>query len=189
MSWVSVESVFGSFSVSGFDAGDGKLTLIAALVAAVLVYAAHHQPGRRQLKLGFAVVASLAIAGTGIYDTLNVSNKAGDVNSSGFASAHVGIGLWLVDIAALTMLVAISKFFSRQKTHTPRAAVAGVAMPATSDNAMQHIHTGNVTAVVPPAAVSAQRIREWAIASGLEIKAQGPIPRHIRDRYLTNVQA
>jgi len=91
MDWAKVQTILGSLSVSGFDAGDGKLTAAIGGVALLLfVFAANRS------KAIVAAILGAAAFGIGLYDYNNLTKKLGDVNDSDFARASVGIGLYLV---------------------------------------------------------------------------------------------
>lgn len=188
MSWVTVQTIFGSVSASGFDAGDGKITVVAAITSGIIIYTARRDRAHRRTLAVLAALSALIVGAVGIYDTVNVSVKAQDVSSSGFASAHVGAGLWLVDLAAVAMIISLVKL-AKRRAPTPPVATYPASASATAQAGPLGSPSQVARKSVPVSPVPAQRIREWAIAEGLSIKAQGPIPQYIRDQYLANAEA
>jgi hypothetical protein len=145
MSWVTVDSGIGKLTVSGLDGGDGKITLIAAMVAALLVYAVHRKAARRRLLLALTTAATLVIGGTALYDTFTVSDRARNIGAVGLTTAHVGLGLWIVDVAALAMLVGIF-FYLRSGGTTSTRRIITVSAPAGIPT--QRVESRNVTTVL-----------------------------------------
>jgi hypothetical protein len=104
--WISAVTMFGSLSVTGMQ-GDGKLSLVLAIVAAVLVWAGHSGPNRW-------ITRGLGACGTGIafigaYDMQKVMAHARLIADDGVTVAgHVapGAGLVLTIAAGLALVVA-----------------------------------------------------------------------------------
>jgi len=89
LDWATVDSAFGSLGVGGME-GDGKLTLVAGLVAGVLLLLVRGRAG------GIVGAVLLAIAALiGFVDYGNVQEMVDAVESE-FARASVGVGLYLV---------------------------------------------------------------------------------------------
>jgi hypothetical protein len=108
-------ATFGPFSVAG-TSGDGVITLIAGLVAGVLIVL------RR-----FTVVtllAGLVAVATAIYDTATISDSGNE-----FFSASVGWGLILADLAAVSLIAwAVAELVARRRA--PQADEPAEAAPA-----------------------------------------------------------
>lgn len=96
--WVTVTTIFGSLSVSGFQNGDGDgvLTAIAAIVGGLCAW-----------KGGKVLIATLlsgaACAVIGIYDWSNVAGIADD--PEGMALAEAGIGLFGTVAGGIALVV------------------------------------------------------------------------------------
>ena len=90
--WVSAVSIFGSIEISGFTAGDGKLTAGAAVVAMLLGYAGLTKGNKAPVVL--AMLAALGGACVSIYDLTGIQSKLNGSESEGVA-ASVGYGLYL----------------------------------------------------------------------------------------------
>lgn len=113
MPWASVQTFIGGISVSGFDAGDGKLTAAAGLIAIVLLVLAM---ALRNWPLFLAGAIASGLGGlVAIYDIVDVSKTISDADLGGLAQASVGSGLWVCAIgsclagaAALGALIALT---------------------------------------------------------------------------------
>jgi hypothetical protein len=104
--WVSAVTMFGSLSVTGMQ-GDGKLSLVLAIVAAVLVWAGHSGPNR-WITRGLGACGA-GIAFIGAYDMQKVMAHARLIADDGVTVAgHVapGAGLVLTIAAGLALVVA-----------------------------------------------------------------------------------
>ncbi len=102
LDWVVVSSPFGEISRGGMDTDDGKLTVAAGglgllffLIAASARTIAFHIIG---------AVTSLAGGAVALIDIIDVHDKAEDLGTE-FASASVGIGLYVCVIGAIAGLV------------------------------------------------------------------------------------
>lgn len=84
--------MFGNIDVSGFDAGDGKLTAGAAVGALLLIFIGLQNRSSGQL-LGGAIVAGIGLAVAG-YDLVSVSDQVSNFDSE-FARASTGYGLYV----------------------------------------------------------------------------------------------
>jgi hypothetical protein len=93
--WASITTGFGRIDVAGTD-GDGKLTAIGAAVIALGFVL------RNRWLLFIAIVAVGVVAAL---DYVDVSNRVGDV-ASDFATASVGIGLYMIILGAIGAFVA-----------------------------------------------------------------------------------
>lgn len=102
--WAKVESQFGDLSVAGTE-GDGVITLIAAVVLAIGGFMRIKSPGSTFAKV--LIVLSALVAGvTAAYDMSSIS----DIGGNEFATASVGIGLYVVLAGAVVgMLGAFGK--------------------------------------------------------------------------------
>lgn len=97
MPWATIDLGFVSQSIGGLD-GDGGITLVLALVTAVLAYLSK---GRKTgLAIG-AVVAAAISALIAVIDIADVSSLGGAGDLGIDTGVSVGIGLWLVLIASL----------------------------------------------------------------------------------------
>ena len=92
--WATITSAFGSISVNGTD-GDGVLTIVGAIVVAILVALA---------KYVGSIIVSLLTGALLLYDLIDVNRNISEVDNE-FANASVGWGLWLATIAAAVALV------------------------------------------------------------------------------------
>jgi hypothetical protein len=97
--WVTVHSAFGSISIAGTE-GDGVITLIIGLAFAA---------GFAAKKTVLAALAGFAALGMAIYELTNVQSGIRDAERElgEFATASVGIGLWIVLIGAIAMLLGV----------------------------------------------------------------------------------
>ena len=100
LAWATASTGLFTVSAGGFS-GDGKITIVAALLG--LVFFVIGIVGRAKWPFSAALVMSLIVAGVGIYDAANLGS-----------GVSVGIGLWLV------MAAGVVGFF---------AAIAGLAAP------------------------------------------------------------
>lgn len=96
--WAVVRSGFGQASMAGIE-GDGQVTAVAGLVAALIAFAAWR--GRSNTgQAVLAVVAGVVILGVGGWHT------AGDgVASVASEGVDVGAGLWLTLLAGAVVVV------------------------------------------------------------------------------------
>jgi len=111
----------GIVNVNG-TAGDGKITLILALVALVCLWA--YWQGRVGLAaVVIVILVGLVVFGVGIYDVVNIENSVDTSEKSGlFAGVDlvdIGWGLWLVVVAG-----AILGFASIALSRHDRARIA-----------------------------------------------------------------
>ncbi len=102
MPWVSVRSIFGTFSVNGMD-GDGKLTAAAGALALILLIIATTTRSRTLFVLG--ALACGGGAAVAIYDIVNVSSEIAGSGLDGGVRAEVGIGLYVCALGGLAGLV------------------------------------------------------------------------------------
>lgn len=96
--WVTVSTAFGTISVSGTE-GDGVITLVCGVIAAALLVLGR---GRKTAAILAMLVGGL-VAAVGLYDLVNVSAAAADVN--GLARASAGVGLWVTLVGGATTAV------------------------------------------------------------------------------------
>jgi hypothetical protein len=92
--WVSVRTIFGTISANGID-GDGKITLAAGALAVLLIATCTGERNRAGLIVG--ALASAAGTAVAVYDLVNVSSKAADLNNE-YAHASAGWGLYVCAI-------------------------------------------------------------------------------------------
>jgi hypothetical protein len=97
--WAEVNTVFGSADLAGTD-GDGVLTLFGSLIYAAAFYFA-----RQRWHIWAALLVAFAVLGTAMYDAIHIREVATDVSTE-FATASVGIGLWLVIVGGIAMFLA-----------------------------------------------------------------------------------
>ena len=106
MTWISVDLGFASFSSTGTDNIEGKLTAAAgaALVVVGLTLTMGGMVGRLSGWVG------LAVAGFGgivlLLEYLDVRERIAETDPSQ-ASATVGMGVWITGIGAIAALVAV----------------------------------------------------------------------------------
>jgi hypothetical protein len=98
--------VLGIVSVSGTNAGEGWIVIIAAIVAAVVVWLAH--VGRRRYLLAIAILAAVAGAATAGYDLGRLRAVANAGSRPPFAPDIVsaGWGIYLALIASIAVGIA-----------------------------------------------------------------------------------
>ena len=106
MTWISVDLGFASFSSTGTDNVEGKLTA-AAGVAVVLVGATLTMGGAigrlsGWVGLGVAVFGGIVL----LLEYLDVRERIAETDPSQ-ASATVGMGVWITGIGAIAALVAV----------------------------------------------------------------------------------
>lgn len=101
--WVTVSAGIISASRTGFQQDDGYYTLIAAIVAALLLKLV-----RAQWATVIAGICGIGIFGVAVYDAQDWLRKSG-TRSSGSLSLHVdvslGIGMWLTGLAGVAFIV------------------------------------------------------------------------------------
>ncbi|HWB67241.1 MAG TPA: hypothetical protein VG708_10485 [Mycobacteriales bacterium] len=103
LTWASV----AFFSVNGVQTSDGKLVLVAALLAGASVVLVRKREG---VALVATFLFGLVSFGTSLYDTIRIlTSSSGD-----FFGAHIGVsvglGLWLDVIAGAALLVSAGKW-------------------------------------------------------------------------------
>ena len=126
--WVSAVTIFGSIEISGFAAGDGKLTAAAAVVLVLLGYAGLTKGNKGPVV--FAMLAALGGAAVSIYDLINVQSKLNGSESEGVA-ASVGYGLYLCTAGFVVSFFALIS--ARSKSTVSRIPIiAGTSPPPTS---------------------------------------------------------
>lgn len=89
--WVSVLSIFGTLEVTGFDAGDGKLTAIAGAIA--VLFGILGVVNRSRAMIITAAITSLLGLAVAVYDFGDVTNHISSVDSEA-VRASVGYGLY-----------------------------------------------------------------------------------------------
>ncbi|MFN8026613.1 MAG: hypothetical protein U0W40_09770 [Acidimicrobiia bacterium] len=90
-----------SKTTNGLD-GDGKITIVLAIVALLVFFLVP----RAKVVGGLVLAAGILVGLTAIADIVDVGNNADDLKKiSSNADATVGIGLWLVAIAAVVLIV------------------------------------------------------------------------------------
>jgi Protein of unknown function (DUF2510) len=100
--WVKAEAGIFSATKNGIE-GDGVLTLLLAIAIALVCWLARRP---RRAAVVAIVLAGLAAA-IGIYDMVDITNKANDLASSTaiHVSATIGVGLWLTVLAAVAVII------------------------------------------------------------------------------------
>jgi hypothetical protein len=97
------------FTVDG-TSGDGKVTLVLALLAGVFLLAWHIGESRSISWLGLCMLTTMGMAAVYWYDLINVSSRVGHANSSTSLipiHAEVGSGLYLGVIASTAAVLLI----------------------------------------------------------------------------------
>lgn len=104
--WATIQTVFGSVSVSGVDDGrDGTLTVFLGLILGVVALVALVRRSRGVAVGVTAIVIGVLVGLIGVIDVVDVSRVADDVNAEGFARASVGVGLWLTCLSGVLAVV------------------------------------------------------------------------------------
>ncbi len=109
LTWVTVDVGFATFSSTGLDSNDGKLTAAAALVmiAAAILLASTRDTIRTVAGIA-GLAATLFAAIVLINDYLDVRERIANTPADQ-ATAAVGIGVWVSLIGCLLALVAFSR--------------------------------------------------------------------------------
>jgi MYXO-CTERM domain-containing protein len=114
--WVEASAGIFSVSKNGIE-GDGIITLVAALVVGAVILGSAYQAIDDRTTAAAAMTGGGLIAGIGIYDWINVENKAGEIESS-LVSVSAGVGLVLTVVAGLAILgVGLLGFWQRRRSH------------------------------------------------------------------------
>lgn len=107
-----------SETTNGLD-GDGKITIVLAVVALLVFFLVP----RAKVAGGLVLAAGILVGLTAIADIVDVGNNADDLKKiSSNADATVGIGLWLVAIAAIVLIVGGAFCLTQKDSATPPAA-------------------------------------------------------------------
>lgn len=107
-------ATLGVFSKAGTD-GDGILTIIAALVGAILVLS---NRGKRTARIGVGLLG-LVIVAVGIYDIADISSLGIELFGEQL-SPSVGWGLWAVTLSgAAAVLCPFASYFGIGKSEMP----------------------------------------------------------------------
>lgn len=122
--WVTVRSIFGSFSVNGLD-GDGMITAGAGALALILLILG--TTTRTKVLFVLGAIASGIGAAVAVYDIINVSNEISGSGLDGAVRAEVGIGLYLCAIGGVVGLVC--GFVAMGNTPGPPVRVPPFAPP------------------------------------------------------------
>jgi len=115
-------------------------TLVLAASAVLLVGSTLLARGSGRIRSGLALLIGLGAAGIGVYDTLKAQlGSAEGAGVTGSASQiEIGLGLWLVDVAALVLVLgAVLMLRSRRRLQAansdqPSGRWAPLTHPATS---------------------------------------------------------
>jgi hypothetical protein len=99
MTWSTTSGGGRSLSVSGIDAGHGKITLAGGFAVAVLVAWLGYRQVAPKVVAAIGSLVALGTFGTALYDTIRTLTDS----SGRLVNVHVGAGLWLTDIAALAL--------------------------------------------------------------------------------------
>ena len=100
--WLTVRAAFvGEISASGTE-GDGKIVLGLAVVVAIAF--------ALQKKILSIVMAAVS-ASFALFEVIYISSQIGDANAEmdGMGSASIGVGVWLLVLAAAAILTAAIK--------------------------------------------------------------------------------
>ena len=122
--WAKAEATVLSQTLSettnGLE-GDGKITLVLALVAGLVFLFVP-----RGKVVGGLVLATGVLAGlVAIIDIADVGNKADDLKRiTAQSSASVGIGLWIVAVAAVLLIVGSVLCLMQKDETTPAPPAA-----------------------------------------------------------------
>ena len=127
LEWASIDTPFGSFSVSGMD-GDGVITVSVGIIALVLFTLVKRRAGT----IAGVVFAAIGAAIAAI-DIADVKSNIDDIaaESEGLATASVGIGLWLCLAGALVAVVGgiLSILEQRGQPAATQSAPTGSPLP------------------------------------------------------------
>lgn len=114
LTWISVDLGFASFSSTGIDSIEGKLTAAAGIILAGvgMVFTRDDLVGRISRYLGLAVAIFGGIVLTLEY--LDVRERIAETDSE-TATATVGLGVWVTAIGALAAMVATAASVAGQR--------------------------------------------------------------------------
>ena len=97
MDWATADAGIFHVSKAGTD-GDGIITLLIAVLAAVLLFVPSYSI------LYFEIAAATAILGVAVYDIFDVLGTSARHTAIFTVKVHVGLGLWVVAVAACVAL-------------------------------------------------------------------------------------
>jgi hypothetical protein len=110
LAWVTLIAAFvGSVSVSGTDGGDGWISVCLGIAASLVVALAWNQKASLTLEC-LPGGAGLVLM---IYEAIHISNKVATVNSSKYARAGIGAGIWVCLAGAIILCVCGVQGFRR----------------------------------------------------------------------------
>jgi hypothetical protein len=92
--WVTVTTIFGTLSLGGME-GDGVIAAVAG-GALCLIGIVGLSSGKPLLMGG--LVLSLALAGLGIFEAIQIGSGTSDISAeaAGLARASIGLGVWVL---------------------------------------------------------------------------------------------
>ena len=127
--WATVSAGVFQRSVAGMD-GDGKITIALGIVVALFALIAMTSTSSRAFAI-LMLLAALAAGAIGIYDTVNVSDKANEAESfSEYVSASVGWGLYVViggsTIALIGALMLLNATPTTDTVQSPAGSEGGL---------------------------------------------------------------
>ncbi len=107
--WVEADVAFvGSISRIGTD-GDGKITLVLAIVIAILVGSGVVGSSLRlsRTRTVWALVLAVPAMAVAVYDFIDASKSVGDLNRGGLGVASVGSGMYLTVLGSIAVFGAL----------------------------------------------------------------------------------
>jgi hypothetical protein len=103
--WVTVTAPFiGTVSRNGIGTGDGVITLFLGLIVAALGFTLVSRRTVSRWKSILIIVVSGIAAAASVYDLVDVSNAAGDLEG-GAVAASAGTGLYLTTLGAFLAII------------------------------------------------------------------------------------
>jgi hypothetical protein len=104
--WATAATDFGRFDQSGFDGGDGKLTLIASLAVGVLALCFLRRRASYTVPVAIVVaILGLGVFAVGVYDAQDIQRAINQLPTDEFSiTASVGSGVWVTVIAGIVII-------------------------------------------------------------------------------------
>jgi len=104
--WATASTDFGRFDQSGFDGGDGKLTLVGSLAVGVLALCFLRRRASYTVPVSIVVgILGLGVFAVGVYDAHDIQDKINQLSSDDFSiSASVGSGVWITILAGIAIM-------------------------------------------------------------------------------------
>ena len=136
MPWFKVRAIFvGELSKSGTE-GDGLITLILAVVAAVILLRWFNGARSRGIATALTIIG-IVVAGVAVLDLIDVSNKASELSAEtdGLAQASAGEGLWATLVGGIGLVLGGVAAYAA-------APISTVGEPTDEGQAERHFQRG-----------------------------------------------